>query len=283
VVKPPPVARQPQHSSLLARLAHVEQSLGEVLGSKEAIFGRPGCMGAWIHDITERLERMEMLLFSCNFEQFTEIDETLRSIRKDVEPAAPTSSPGNKLRSESLSRLGSTFMDTVIEDDDEFSGIVEGADVADCFSWDSCGPGGASSWSEDLAANRWYSNLLDIDLDVNDYCDEQESCDAQQFLFVKHGTSRASSLGPLVEQLSEALASERDTTYFSEEVSIQSREHFVEDVVAKSDVEEELSFDEMIVTRMPAADLSLSSISEATGMAEESSGVEETFMHGVWL
>lgn len=247
-------------------------------------------MGAWIHDITERLERMEMLLFSCNFEQFTEIDDMLQTIRKDAEPtASPTSTPGNKLRSESLSRAGSTFLDTVIEDDDVFGGIVEGVDVADCFSWDSCGPSGASSWSADLASNRWYSNLLDRDLDVNDYCDEQddlrskrtvphrpieEICDAEK---------QIKDLERNVEQFSADFWSKRDAIYFSEEVSVGTREHLVEEVVAKSDVEEELSFDEMIVSRMPAADLSLSSISEATGMAEESSGVEDKFLHGVWL
>merc|ERR1719217_439450 len=55
------------------------------------MFGSADSMGEWVQDVAERLERMEMLLLSFNFQQFTEIDEMLKSFRGCLEQEGDSS------------------------------------------------------------------------------------------------------------------------------------------------------------------------------------------------
>lgn len=76
-------------SALALRLADMERSiaqLAESLSSKAI-----ASMSAQVLDVCERLERVELLLFSCSFEQFREIDEALHAFREGRAPGRPPS------------------------------------------------------------------------------------------------------------------------------------------------------------------------------------------------
>jgi len=72
-------------STISARLARVEENIVHLAGSTDAVPGTSARLGAWMEDVKQRLERMELLLFSCNFEQFNQIDDMIKTLRKEHE------------------------------------------------------------------------------------------------------------------------------------------------------------------------------------------------------
>ncbi|CAE8716328.1 unnamed protein product, partial [Polarella glacialis] len=77
----PTPGTSPEYLSLATRLGHVEQETARL--SAEVA----GSLARKVQDVCERLERVEMLLFSCNFDQFGEIDEMLRSWKGTSQPS----------------------------------------------------------------------------------------------------------------------------------------------------------------------------------------------------
>jgi len=201
ISKTPPVARQRRSSSFAARLANVEVSLANLAGGVNAAFGRPSCIGAWAHDVTERLERLETLLFSCSFDQFTEIDEMLKVLRKESDldsmpsfasSSTPLTSPDVAAKGPGATKMSTSCdkgfpswdkhrgCDTIDEADEARIPVsgMQSQDIEGHFNWelgeldgvgcnDWAGFGSSSSWSECLSASRWGTDLAYIDLSVD--------------------------------------------------------------------------------------------------------------------
>lgn len=66
------------HRSMAARLTAAERRLAQ-LGAAD--------FPAKMSEVSQRLERVELLLFSCSFEQFKEIDEMIKALRPESEQA----------------------------------------------------------------------------------------------------------------------------------------------------------------------------------------------------
>jgi len=62
--------------------------LAKAVGSKAE-----GSIGARVLDVCDRLERVELLLFSCSFEQFREIDEMLKGLRDERRQSSASQQP----------------------------------------------------------------------------------------------------------------------------------------------------------------------------------------------
>lgn len=159
-----------------ARLSRVEKSLAQFVGAAGTAFGTPVSMVEWVRDVTERLERMEMLLFSCNFEHFNEIDKLLQSLRKDstqesLVSFANVSEPGAQDEGVSAASgmlqacpygSGTSIGD---RDTDYHEGRVNRPDTAARPGWDF---DDGRSWTMGWAADRWDADVLDVAVCVNE-------------------------------------------------------------------------------------------------------------------